>query len=80
MKSSHTVQGVNKEIFSAKNCLSFLVCLHVAIINSLYSNIVLKPKQVFTLEKIFMGKDVLGALPTGYGNSLIFHLLPVLLF
>jgi superfamily II DNA helicase RecQ len=80
MKSSHTVQGANKEIFSAKNCLSFLVCLHVAIINSLYSNIVLKPKQVFTLEKIFMGKDVLGALPTGYGNSLIFHLLPVLLF
>ena len=60
--------------------LLFLSGLHQAVVNSSYWNIVLKPKQVFCLEKIYLGKDVLCVLPTGYGNSLIFHLLPLLLF
>ena len=60
--------------------LLFLSCLHQAVVNSSYWNIVLKSKQVFGLEKIYLGKDVLCVLPTGYGKSLIFHLLPVLLF
>ena len=31
------------------------------------------------LEAIYCGKDCVAVLPTGYGRSLIFHLLPVLL-
>ncbi|XP_028418072.1 uncharacterized protein LOC114542893 [Dendronephthya gigantea] len=40
----------------------------------------LKPKQVICLEKVFFNSDVLAVLPTGYGKSLIFYLLPALLF
>ena len=32
------------------------------------------------LEKVFLGQDVLGVLPTGYGKSLIFHVLPLIFF
>ncbi len=60
-------------------CIVFLTCLHFAIVNSLYSSVIIKPKQVICLEKIFLGFDVLAVLPTGYGKSLIFHLLPLLL-
>lgn len=41
---------------------------------------VLKPKQVICLESVFLQKDVLCVLPTGYGKSLIFHIVPMLLF
>ena len=61
-----------------KPYILFLLCLHRAIENSAYWNIILKPKQVLYLEKIYMGKDVLCVMPTGYGKSLCFHLLPIL--
>ena len=38
------------------------------------------PKQVISLESVYLQKDVMCILPTGYGKSLIFHLLPMLLF
>ena len=38
------------------------------------------PKQVICLEKIFANLEVLAVLLTGYGKSLIFCLLPALLF
>ena len=46
--------------------------------NSIYCNVILRPKQVVCLEKVFLGRDVLAVLPTGYGKSLIFHLLPLI--
>ena len=55
-------------------------CLQFAIQNSLYSEFVLKPKQVICLEKVFFNSDVFAVLPTGYGKSFIFYLLPALLF
>jgi superfamily II DNA helicase RecQ len=61
-------------------CMHFLVCLHFSIIHSLYSDVNLKPKQVICLEKIFLGEDILAILPTGYGKSLIYQLLPLILF
>ena len=60
--------------------IAFLSCLQYAILNSIYSNVILKPKQVICLECIYLKKDVLCVLPTGYGKSLVFHLLPGLLF
>ena len=36
----------------------------------------LKVKQYKILDAILFGKDVIGVLPTGYGKSIIFQLLP----
>ena len=60
--------------------IAFLYCLEFAVLNSLYCDTILKPKQVVCLESIFLQKDVMCVLPTGYGKSLIFHLVPMLLF
>ncbi|XP_060084050.1 bifunctional 3'-5' exonuclease/ATP-dependent helicase WRN-like [Ylistrum balloti] len=36
----------------------------------------LKEKQVQTLQNLYEGRDVISVLPTGYGKSIIFQLLP----
>ncbi|XP_068692465.1 ATP-dependent DNA helicase Q1-like [Montipora foliosa] len=58
----------------------FFSNLQRAISESSYWNVNLKPKQVKCLEAIYLGRVVVAVLPTGYGKSIIFHLLPVLLF
>ncbi|XP_028404836.1 uncharacterized protein LOC114527409 [Dendronephthya gigantea] len=67
-------------MFPNTMCGVFLSCLQFAILNSLYSEVILKPKQVICLEKIFLNLDIIAILPTGYGKSLIFCLIPALLF
>ena len=57
----------------------FYSSLQLAIVNSSYSNINLKPKQVNCLEAVYSSKAVIAVLPTGYGKSLIFQILPSLL-
>ena len=65
-------------------CITFLICLQFSIINILYLNTILKPKQVIWLEKLSFG--VLWRVYTGnfsnrlYGESLIYQLLPLMLF
>ena len=44
-----------------------------------YGNFILKPKQVLCLENLLNGNDVLAVLPTGFGKSLLFHILPTFL-
>jgi superfamily II DNA helicase RecQ len=39
----------------------------------------LKDKQIETLKHLYEGKDCVSILPTGYGKSIIFQLLPWLL-
>lgn len=56
----------------------FYSSLQAAILKSIYSNVNLKVKQVICLEAIYCGHDVVTVLPTGYGKSVIFHLLPSL--
>ena len=51
-----------------------------AVSNSVYYNTILKPKQVLCLEYLYLKHDVLCVLPTGYGKSLVFHLIPALMF
>ena len=41
---------------------------------------ILKPKQVICLEHLYLQSDVICILPTGYGKSLVFQLLPGLMF
>ena len=60
--------------------IAFFTCLEFAILNSAYNNIILKPKQVVCLETIYKGNDLMCILPTGYGKSLIFHLIPCLMY
>ena len=59
--------------------IAFLTCLQFAICNSI-CNTILKPKQIISLEYLHLTRDVVCDLPTGYGKSLIFHVLPGLLF
>ena len=40
------------------------------------TGIYLKPKQVICFEEILSGNDVLAVLPTRFGKSLLYHLLP----
>ena len=57
----------------------FLSCLQYSLTNTAYENIIFKPKQVTCLESVFLNRDTLAILPTGYGKSATFHLLPKLL-
>lgn len=44
-----------------------------------YASFLLKPKQVKCFESFLLGENVIAVLPTGYGKSLLFHLLPDLI-
>ena len=56
----------------------FYSSLQAEILHNIYSNVNLKVKQVICLQAIYHGRDVVAVLPTGYGKSIIFHLLPSL--
>ena len=58
----------------------FYSSLHFAISTSSYNNINVKPKQVKCLEAVYNGRDLVAVFPTGYGKSMIFHLLSALLY
>lgn len=60
--------------------MAFFSCLQFAVSNSVYCSTIFKPKQVICLEYLYFKHDVLCVLPTGYGKSLVFHLLPALMF
>ena len=59
--------------------LTFLSRLQVALLSVGYTDIILKVKQVICLEAMYLRKDLVAVLPTGYGKSLVFHVLPRLL-
>ena len=62
----------------AENCLS-LSEIRDAIRSSLHMFPAineLKPEQILVVENIVRGKDVFAALPTGFGKSLTFQILP----
>ena len=73
--------GVCFAMLKNTKCSAFFSCLQFAVLNSdfTYCNVILKPKQVICLENIFLKRDVLAVLPTGYGKSLVFLILPALL-
>ena len=64
--------------FKVKQRVMFYSSLQAAVSSSIYLNINFKVKQVVCVEAIYRGRDVVAVLPTGYGKSLIFHLLPSL--
>ncbi len=41
-----------------------------------YENIFLKVKQYQVIESVLLKRDTIGILATGYGKSVIFHLIP----
>lgn len=50
--------------------------LQISLNSGDFPQINFKPLQVKCLEYILQGQDVIGVLPTGFGKSMIFHLLP----
>ena len=81
-KSIKLHASTSYEFFSTTAMLeyiAFLSCLEFAVLNSMYDDRILKPKQVLCLESLYLRKDLMCVLPTGYGKSLIFHLLPNML-
>ena len=65
--------------YTLKNCYS-MSCLDNAVkfaTNKLYCHDVkLKDEQFRAVESVLRGKDVLAVLPTGFGKSLIYQILP----
>lgn len=59
--------------------LEFLSCLQSTLLSTGYDSIFLKVKQVIRLESLFLKKDLVAALPTGNGKSLVFQVFPRLL-
>ena len=64
---------------SFKMALQFLSCLQSALLSTGFDKIILKVKQVTCLENIYLKRDLVAVLPTGYGKSLVFQVLPRLL-
>ena len=58
---------------------NFINAVRYALDLSGHSNIFLKVKQIHVPEALYRQKDVVAVLPTGYGKSIIFHILPFLL-
>ena len=46
-------------IFAMLDYIAFLCCLEFAVLNSVYQDTVLKPKQVISLESVYLQKDVM---------------------
>ena len=53
----------------------FINAVRYALDKSNY-NLFLKVKQYKVLESLVLGRDTVAVLPTGYGKSVVFHLLP----
>ena len=57
---------------------AFIQALNFAVVQCDVS-VVFKVAQVRAIEAVYLGRDVIGVLPTGYGKSLIFQLIPDLI-
>ena len=55
---------------------SFFHAIGFALHKCKFDNIFLKVKQYKILDALMSGRDVIGVLPTGYGKSIIYQLLP----
>ena len=49
--------------------LEFLSCVQTASLSACYDNIILQAKQIICLESLYLKKDLLAFLPTGYKKS-----------
>ena len=61
---SITKRGFHSRAPTAIKRVMFYSSLQAAVSNSIYSNINFKVKQVFCLEAIYRGRDVVAVLPT----------------
>lgn len=62
----------------AMNHITYLGALQSCLDKTYFQRFSLKAKQIIILEHLFCGRNVVGVLPTGYGKSLLFHMLPFL--
>ena len=60
-------------------CCDFTIALFLEAVDEGYSTFgidCLHPQQLMAVESLLRGRDVLACLPTGFGKSLIFQILP----
>ena len=61
------------------NFLTVLRRVQFALNQGNFPDLIFKPAQIKCLEFLLNGHDVIGVLPTGFGKSMLFHLLPHLI-
>ncbi|XP_057296073.1 uncharacterized protein LOC130625010 [Hydractinia symbiolongicarpus] len=59
-----------------ENIIQLFSKLRLALEKGFDPNFVLKPKQIICFEQLINGNDTLAVLPTGYGKSILYQLLP----
>ena len=59
--------------------LTVLGRLQYALKQTNYPILNFKPLQIKCLEYLLKGHDVVGVLPTGFGKSMLFHIMPYLM-
>ena len=57
----------------------FFKRLQLSLAKTQLQGFILKPKQISCLNYIYRGFDVVAVLPTGFGKSLIYQVLPFLI-
>ena len=74
----HMLNGTFKMAVSSSEpkFLSALRRVGFSLNNGNFSSSNLKPLQMKCFEYMLKGQDVIGILPTGFGKSMLFHLLP----
>ncbi|KAH3873144.1 hypothetical protein DPMN_036371 [Dreissena polymorpha] len=65
-------------VLTTTTMASFEHCVKVSL-TKLKANIELKQQQLDVLQAVFDGKDTIAVLPTGFGKSLLFQMLPYLM-
>ena len=58
----------------------FFKALYFALEQTNVGDFCFRPKQIEILLNVWRGNNVVGLLPTGYGKSLVFYLIPDLMF
>ena len=73
----HTLNGTFKMAASSSkpNFLLVLRRIEFSLNNGNFPSLNLKPLQMKCFEYMLEGQDVIGVLPTGFGKSMLFHLL-----
>jgi superfamily II DNA helicase RecQ len=74
------IYSLSKELYTVLANMEILNRIHIALHNAGMANRILnKPQQIQCFDYICNGYDVIAVLPTGFGKSVLFQLLPDIL-
>jgi superfamily II DNA or RNA helicase len=73
------IYSLSKELYTVLANMEILNRIHIALHNAGMANRIFKPQQIQCFDYICKGHDVMAVLPTGFGKSVLFQLLPDIL-